>query len=107
VELAVAEVGDAPKNDQLYRISFDGSVHDQSQFICMGGESEAISDKITNEISVNMSVNAAFSLAIRSMRPEVDASQLTDDLEVALLDRNRPRRTFVRYGSAELADMLN
>jgi proteasome alpha subunit len=107
VELAVAEVGDSPKNDQLYRISFDGSVHDQSQFICMGGESETISDKITNEISVDMSVNAAFSLAIRSMRPEVDASQLTDDLEVALLDRNRPRRTFVRYGSAELADMLN
>jgi proteasome alpha subunit len=107
VELAVAEVGDSPKNDQLYRISFDGSVHDQSQFICMGGESEAISENIAREIAGDMSLTAAFSLAVRSMRPDVESAQLTDDLEVALLDRRRPRRTFIRYGSAELADMLN
>jgi proteasome alpha subunit len=106
VELAVAEVGDSPENDQLYRISFDGSVHDQSQFVCMGGESEKIAELIQADITADMSVKTALQVAIRAMRPDTDESKLTGDLEVALLDRNRPRRTFVRFTATDLEEML-
>ncbi len=107
VELAVAEVGDSPDNDQLYRISFDGSVHDQSQYICMGGESDKISEIIQRDITANMTIKSALGVAIRSMRPDTEASNLTDDLEVAILDRYRPRRTFVRFTSIDLQEMLD
>jgi proteasome alpha subunit len=106
VELAVAEVGDSQSTDQLYRISFDGSVHDQSKFICMGGESDVIAELISAGISDGMAIDVALNLAVKSMRPEASGNKLTEDLEVALLERSRPRRTFVRYDTTQLAEML-
>src|SRR3712207_7341879 len=35
VELCVAEVGDTPETDQLYRLTFDGSVVDEPDFVVM------------------------------------------------------------------------
>ena len=37
VEIVVAEVGDSPATDQLYRLTFDGSVADEHGFVAMGG----------------------------------------------------------------------
>ena len=42
VELCVAEVGDRPETDQLYRLTFDGSVVDEPDFVVMGGQAEAV-----------------------------------------------------------------
>ena len=42
VELCVAEVGDRPENDQLYRLTFDGSIVDEPDFVVMGGQAEAV-----------------------------------------------------------------
>ena len=40
VELCVAEVGDRPENDQLYRLTFDGSIVDEPDFVVMGGQAD-------------------------------------------------------------------
>ena len=42
VELVVAEVGDTPAGDQMYRITFDGSVADEHGFVAMGGQAEQV-----------------------------------------------------------------
>src|SRR5258707_5817711 len=42
VELAVAEVGDTPDEDQGYRITFDGQVADIPGFLVMGGAAAAV-----------------------------------------------------------------
>ena len=42
VELCVAEVGDTPEADQLYRLTFDGSIVDEPDFVVMGGQAEAV-----------------------------------------------------------------
>ena len=42
VELCVAEVGDRPETDQLYRLTFDGSIVDEPDFVVMGGQAEAV-----------------------------------------------------------------
>lgn len=42
VELVVAEVGPSPSQDQIYRLSYDGSVADESGFVVMGGQAEQL-----------------------------------------------------------------
>lgn len=111
VEIAVAEVGNQQDLDQLYRISFDGSVHDESGYICMGGESESISEVVKNGYHSGLSDREALSLAITALasplnsQPDAHPSSNSQALEVALLDRSRPRRTFVRLGRERIAEM--
>src|SRR5262245_15547630 len=42
VEICVAEVGKTPEGDELYRITYDGSVQDEPGVVTMGGQAEAI-----------------------------------------------------------------
>src|SRR6187397_2603990 len=42
VEIVVAEVATRPEDDQIYRITYDGSVADEQGFVAMGGQPEAI-----------------------------------------------------------------
>jgi proteasome alpha subunit len=39
IEICVAEVGRPPSSDQIYRLTYDGSVADQHGFVVMGGAS--------------------------------------------------------------------
>src|ERR1700754_1262778 len=43
VEICVAEVGTTPEADEIYRITYDGSVQDEPGVMAMGGQAEAIS----------------------------------------------------------------
>src|SRR5881398_4235184 len=46
VEITVAEVGESPEGDQLYRLTYDGSVADEEGYVVMGGNAEAIAAKL-------------------------------------------------------------
>src|SRR6188508_442672 len=46
VEVCVAEVGRTPADDELFRITYDGSVGDEEGFVAMGGQAEAISNAL-------------------------------------------------------------
>ncbi len=111
VEIAVAEVGANQESDQLYRISFDGSVHDETGYICMGGEFEKIAEAVKAEYRGGMSNQEALALAVSvlTVEPEStkDASAVKSPLglEVALLDRTRSHRTFIRFNSNRIAEM--
>ncbi|NED86943.1 proteasome subunit alpha, partial [Streptomyces sp. SID11233] len=43
VELVVAEVGDTPDGDQIYRLPHDGSIVDEHGSVAVGGNAEQIS----------------------------------------------------------------
>src|SRR5690242_1892307 len=43
VEVCVAEVRSSPEEDELYRLTHDGSVTDEPGTVAMGGQAEAIS----------------------------------------------------------------
>src|SRR3954452_10750976 len=43
VELVVAEVADQPEGDQMYRLTYDGSVADESGYVAIGGEADELS----------------------------------------------------------------
>ena len=109
VEIVVAEVGQTPADDQIYRITFDGSVNDEHGYVAVGGRADRISTVLKEHYSDGMSLPAALATAIAGLaapangdRVEIAASQL----EVAVLDRAREHRTFRRVTGSRLDSLL-
>jgi proteasome alpha subunit len=110
VEIVVAEVGTTPADDQIYRITFDGSVTDEPGFVAFGGQADQVSSALKEHYSDGMSLSEAFAAALAALstqgnggeRPEYTAAQL----EVAILDRARDHRTFRRIRAARLEELL-
>jgi proteasome alpha subunit len=151
VEIVVAEVGATAHDDQLYRLTFDGSVGDEHGFVAMGGSAEAITVALRERWTEGLSLEAALRLAVELLgtQPEPNGSAaaagggpaggasaggsaasttgsaagapgagvaasmpasrvLTPaQLEVAVLDRDRPRRKFRRIHGQRLAEILD
>ena len=109
VEIVVAEVGAQPDGDQIYRITFDGSVTDEPGFVAFGGQADQVSAALKEHYSEGMSLSEAFAAALAALsapgngeRTEFVASQL----EVAILERARDHRTFRRIRAARLEELL-
>lgn len=101
VELVVAEVGTQSADDQLFKISFDGSVTEERGFAVVGGAAESISAVVREGFDPEASLTGALHLAVDALGEQV----ATADLEVALLDRTREQqRKFVRL--TDVADRL-
>jgi proteasome alpha subunit len=116
VELCVAEVGDRSENDQLYRLTFDGSVVDEPDFVVMGGQAEAVTGHLREHFHAGMSLQDALAVGVKALSavsPVTSGSgnggpnQLpAAQLEVAVLDRRRPKRAFRRVVGAALGRLL-
>jgi proteasome alpha subunit len=109
VEIVVAEVGAQPEADQIYRITFDGSVTDEPGFVAFGGQSDQVSAALKERYSPGMSLTEAFAAALAALtatgngeRTELAATQL----EVAILDRTREHRTFRRIRATRLEELI-
>ncbi|MCU0297883.1 MAG: proteasome subunit alpha [Candidatus Nanopelagicales bacterium] len=109
VEIIVAEVGPDQASDQLYRLTFDGSVGDEHGFVAMGGASEAISGQLQALWQADLALPAALRMAVDALAEHGGQGPRTLDekqLEVAVLERTRPRRAFRRIVGEQLASLL-
>ncbi|NHA68360.1 proteasome subunit alpha [Phycicoccus sp. CMS6Z-2] len=111
VELVVAEVGDTADGDQIYRLTYDGSVGDEHGYVAMGGGAEQIDAGLQQDWRPGMHLADALALAVRQLGADPAGGEprtLTgDQLEVAVLDRNRPRRRFRRVQGELLTRLLS
>jgi proteasome alpha subunit len=111
VEIVVAEVGKTPADDEIYRITFEGSVADEHDFVVMGGQADKVAGVIKERYSQDMSLAQAMTLAIASLAGQGEGATAepvtADQLEVALLERDRPHRAFRRLSGARLAGLLD
>ena len=111
VEIVVAEVGESADDDQIYRLTYDGSVADEHGFVAMGGAGDVIENALKDRWTPGMTLGAALTLAVELLGKDPagghDRSLEPAQLEVAVLDRERPRRTFRRIGGTLLRDLLN
>lgn len=106
VELTVAELGQDAESDQLFRLTYDGSITDEGSFTVMGGNTKRIAGAIADDFDLTRGVSAALRSAVAALGPNPGESK-PRALEVALLDRRRTqRRTFRRIGDDELAELL-
>lgn len=108
VEIVVAEVGRTPADDQMYRLTFDGSVADEHQFVVMGGSADLITTHVSDGWHAGLALDEAVRLCVSALgRDGGESRTLTPgELEVAVMERDRPARTFRRINGSELAGML-
>ena len=105
VELVVAEIGETADSDQLYRLTFDGSVADEHGFVAMGGSAEQISGLLAERWTPGMSAAPALRLAVCALAGE-DRTLPPEQLEVAVLERSRQQRKFRRVTGPRLVELL-
>lgn len=112
VELCVAEVGAHPDADQLYHLTYDGSIGDEPNFVVMGGQAETISTTLKQSFRQDMDTAEAVNLAVAALSSastSINGGKRmlgVGQLEVAMLDRSRPRRAFRRITGAALTELL-
>ncbi|MFI5694905.1 proteasome subunit alpha [Kribbella sp. NPDC051586] len=110
VEILVAEIGAAPADDQVYRLTYDGSIADVQGYAVMGGPADQVADYIGEHYSEGISLAGALRLAVDALGHDgTEVRQLTpDQLEVAVLDRTRTQvRKFKRISEATLESILS
>jgi proteasome alpha subunit len=109
VEIVVAEVGDTADDDQMYRLTFDGSVADEHGAVVMGGSAETIGTWLDEHYHENMALNDALTMAVDALGRDADPLREipANRLEVAVLDRSRAqRRKFRRINGSVLESLL-
>jgi proteasome alpha subunit len=110
VELTVAEVGETATDDQLYRLTFDGSVADEQGYVVMGGNADSISSRREETPRDGMPLAEALRTAVTAMSMDDNGEPRTlasSQLEVAVLDRTRPRRKFRRFTDGQVDQLLS
>ena len=121
VELVVAEVGAQAEDDQIYRLTFDGSVADEHGFVAMGGSSESITAYLSEHWTEGISLAGGLRLAIDALAQSTPPGTSPagsgahpgpreiplNHLEVALLQRDRTRRTFRRISVEQLRELAD
>ena len=120
VEICVAEVGppgtvatsadNGPgTGDQLYRISYDGSIVEERKFVVMGGVTDPVITALNSTFTLGWDLPTALRSAVSALGSTGENAPrqlLPTQLEVAVLDRSAPGRTFRRIQGALLASLL-
>ena len=127
VEIVVAEVGVKPDDDQIYRITFDGSVSDEPGFVAFGGQADQVAAALKERFHDDMTLTEALGAALEALAAPpaqgsgsssssgsgsaaANGAQATElnaaHLEVAILDRARAHRTFRRLRGPRLEELL-
>ena len=113
VEIVVAEVGDprfrGHERNAIYRVKFDGSISDHQGYCVIGGSVDNLEAHLRSQYKPGVPLGDALRLGRKTLERagNGDARVGTENLEVAILDRNRPGRKFRRLSADELRGILN
>lgn len=109
VEIVVAEVGATLDEDQIYRLTFDGSVQDERGYLVMGGMADQVASALSEHYQNGQALAVVLRAAVTALgRQETGGNRElgADELEVGVLDRTRQGRTFRRIQGAALERLL-
>ncbi|HLS04191.1 MAG TPA: proteasome subunit alpha [Actinomycetales bacterium] len=106
VEIVVAEVGIVADDDQIYRISFDGAVVEEHGWVVIGGKADKLSARVDARWSPDLELAATLELALDVLHEETESELKLEEFEIAILDREKSRRTFTRLSASQCAALL-
>jgi proteasome alpha subunit len=110
VEIFVAEVGDSQADDQVYRLTYQGSVADEHRYAVMGGSTERVESYLNEHYREGLDFDAAVRLGVIALGHdnEVARSIPAEEVEAAVLDRSRgQQRKFRRLSVADVQRALD
>ncbi len=105
VEILVAELGSHGRPNQLYHIAYEGTITDEDRFAVLGGEADAIADRVQQGWQPEQELSGGLGLAVGALEGP-DRRLEGSDLEVAVLSRNNGRRAFQRITDGGLDELL-
>jgi proteasome alpha subunit len=105
VEILVAEVGMREGDDQLFRILYDGTVFDEDHYTVLGGEAEAINERMQSAFQAGWALGDALKASVAALGGP-DRTIPATELEIAVLARSNGRRAFHRIVDDEAASLL-
>jgi proteasome alpha subunit len=107
VEILVVEVGESDDQNEMYHISFDGSISDHRQFVVIGGQADRTRAYLQEHYTTNLSLEAALALSRQGLRTGYEQPPVEEStLEVGVLDRTRSGRKFYRLSRVAIAQAL-
>jgi proteasome alpha subunit len=106
VEILVAEVGAESGGDQLFHITFDGTVVDDDRYSVLGGEADAIAGRMEEHWTAGADLAAALRGCVAALAGP-DRQLSPKELEVAVLERGNGRRAFRRLEDDRVAELLS
>jgi proteasome alpha subunit len=108
VEILVVQASTNSHTNEIYRISFDGSIIDEKNFAVIGGKSEAV-HTLLKDASPNRipSLDAALKLCVAALEQTSNQKLQHEGLEVAVLDRSRTGRKFRRLSVNDVRGILS
>ncbi|MGH3484951.1 MAG: proteasome subunit alpha [Nocardioidaceae bacterium] len=110
VEIFVAEVGDATGDDQIYRLTYQGSVADEHNYAVMGGSTERVEAYLNDHYGEGLDLDAAVRLGVIALGHDTEVSRTipAEEVEAAVLDRSRnQQRKFRRLSVAAVQRALD
>ncbi|MCL1922558.1 MAG: proteasome subunit alpha [Propionibacteriaceae bacterium] len=106
VELVVAEVGLDTNLDQIFRVSFDGSITEETQFAVIGGAADLVDKTLREGYSPTLSLSDCLKLTLKALSADSRGAGKLDGLEVALLERDRTQaRKFRRLSTKDISSL--
>jgi proteasome alpha subunit len=106
VELLVAQVGPDTAADEIYRISFDGSIAAEGQFAVVGGDADRVTASLDRHVTGVAGLAASLALCKQALEDGGNGTLSAADLEVALIDRSAKGRAFRRLGTPRVEALL-
>lgn len=106
-EILVVAVGASGEHNEMYHISFDGSISDHRRFAVIGGQADRIRTYLQEHYAPNLSLPAALTLSRQGLlagyeKPPAEESAL----EVGILERQREGRKFHRLSQEAIAQAM-
>ncbi|MFZ9016054.1 MAG: proteasome subunit alpha [Ilumatobacteraceae bacterium] len=105
VEILVAEVGPEADGDQMFHILYDGTVMDHRDTAVLGGDADAIGERLAAGYVPDLDLGGAVRLGVTALAGP-DREIPHDELEVARLARGNGRRCFERVSEPGLGELL-
>jgi proteasome alpha subunit len=105
VEILVAEVGTEPAGDQMFHLLYDGTVMDERNMAVLGGDADAIEERLAASFEVGLDLASAVRLGVAALAGP-DREIPISELEVATLTRGPSRRCFSRLSDEAVHQLI-
>ena len=108
VEILVVQVGVNGQPNEMYRISFDGSIIDERNFAVIGGKSDAVKKPLKKKRTGQApKLETTLSRCVSALEQTANLKLPPEGLEVAVLERHRVGRKFRRLPVADIRLLLS
>lgn len=107
VEILVVEVSESDEQNEMYHISFDGSISDHQSYAVIGGQMDRIHSYLQEHYRSHLNLSEALRLSRQSLLAGYEHPPSDEpNLEVGVLDRTRSGRRFYRLPQDRIVQMI-